>query len=214
MGKSKYQAKLQKKIAEEPRLDPTSAPKYYDEDVVPRSSSNSQTKGFAIFLIVTFCIAGGIAGGIIYAENNPSETTTNTPGGNTSTPSITTTTTTTAVLKVANGRSFTVYYTLWKDTNGDGVADTRVPQPGEDADGVANFPVDGLSKSGLIAGFYYNLLGMTEGQEKTFDLPANVDANGDGIDDNTGQEVLSYGNPTHEMFNTALRFWVRVVNIR
>jgi hypothetical protein len=74
-----------------------------------------------------------------------------------------------------------------------------------------------ISKGSVINGFYYEVLGMTKGESQYFPLPANVDElplpDGDGIDDITGKEILSYGDPSHELFNTSLVYWVSITNI-
>ena len=203
MGKSKYQAKVAKKIMEEPRLG-TSGPKYIDDEINPIKKSGSN-QGAAVFLILTVVVVLGISGGLIYNQMNANDNTTTTttltiPSVTTST-STTTTTTSSTGLVVQDGKFFTVHYILWKDANGDGYPEEQVPQSEPDAEGFSKFDIKDMSETGLnsgllIPGFYNNILGMTEGQEKEFTIPA-------------GQ-----GYTSGDLANIALRFRVRITNIR
>lgn len=108
-----------------------------------------------------------------------------------------------------DGENVRMEYTLWiaNQTGSEGVINTSSPYQGPD-----NF-TSAITPQKLIYGYYLNVLGMEEGESKTFDLPANNDTDGDGFDDSTGLKVLSYGRPSSELFNTKLRFRVIIITI-
>ncbi len=111
---------------------------------------------------------------------------------------------------IQDGDLVELEYTLWiatPDSGASGTIDMSSPYQGPNS---LSFNVQ---KDLLINGFYYAILGMEEGSSKTFDLPANIDVDEDGYDDNSGEEVLSYGSPGSSLYNTKLRFYVRVLSI-
>jgi hypothetical protein len=112
------------------------------------------------------------------------------------------------VIKIEDGDTAEIEYKLWPDADHDGVINWQDTDPVQDA----TFTTE-VKKGSLINGFYNKLLGMKIGGTDTFFLDANVDANGDGVDDITGEDIVSYGSPGHDLFNTSLVFWVRIVNI-
>ncbi|UYP45185.1 hypothetical protein NEF87_001470 [Candidatus Lokiarchaeum ossiferum] len=214
MGKSKFQVKAQDSIKKK-ATSPKGRAQYYDEDLPKKSKSNI---GFGVFIILMVVVAGGFIGNSINQDNKAKEAAEQEARdflnpGVTYSPSndgSTTTTTSTPGSGIQVGDDVELEYTLWIATpqsgNG-GVIDTSSPYQGP-----ATFPTT-VQKGGLINGFYYAILGMEEGESKTFELPANIDANGDGIDDNSGLEVESYGAPSHDLYNTKLKFTVRVISI-
>ncbi|WP_371806181.1 FKBP-type peptidyl-prolyl cis-trans isomerase [Candidatus Lokiarchaeum ossiferum] len=108
------------------------------------------------------------------------------------------------------GDDVRIEYTLW-------VAEPESGLSGEiDTTAIYQGPAEfstTVQKGSLINGFYYGILGMEVGEEKTFEVPANIDVNEDGSDDNTGEEVLSYASPTHALYNTNLMFKVKIISI-
>jgi parallel beta-helix repeat protein len=113
-----------------------------------------------------------------------------------------------ATIMVCDGASFRVHYILWKDV---GEFWQLVDLGATDAEGYASFDMEDLQKGKLINGFYYNILGMTEGQVKIFEVGPSYDSNGDGIDDITGGEVMAY--TSGELAGTKLKFQVKITNI-
>lgn len=214
MGKSKFQVKAQDSIKKK-STNPKGRAQYYDEDLPKKSKSNI---GFGVFIILMVVVAGGFIGNSINQDNKAKEAEEQanleflspgyTPSNDGTTTTATTTTPPTSGIQI--GDSVELEYTLWiatPNSGNNGLIDTSSPYQGP-----ATFPTT-VQKGGLINGFYYAILGMGEGEEKTFDLPANIDANGDGIDDNTGLEVESYGSSSHDLYNTKLKFKVRVISI-
>jgi hypothetical protein len=104
-----------------------------------------------------------------------------------------------------------VNYKMWANKNKDPLVFVIYRPSGPD-DENENF-VFNVSKSNVIAGFYFNILGLNKGESDYFALPANIDNDNNGFDDNTGDEVLSYGANNSQFFNTPLIFWVRINNI-
>ncbi|MFX1281126.1 MAG: hypothetical protein ACFFA3_17380 [Promethearchaeota archaeon] len=79
---------------------------------------------------------------------------------------------------------------------------------------VKVIPITENDTTGLMLGLYNNLLG----KKVQFDsgliwLNKCIDQNRDGIDDNTGQIALSYGNSTDLYFNTCLMIQFKVLDI-
>lgn len=118
--------------------------------------------------------------------------------------------------KIETGDNVTMHYRLWIDDNKDGQIDISKPPYQE----TESFKTDVYSvyheglppgKTQLIHGFYLNLLGKVVNQSFSFRLEANVDANGDYIDDVTNKVVVSY--TSGELANTSLYFWVKILNI-
>lgn len=101
-----------------------------------------------------------------------------------------------------------VSYKLWADKDRDG----EIKWTEDPADEVDIFEKN-ITKDNFINGFYKNLLGMKEGETDHFFLVANVDTDGNGIDDNTNIEIETYGDPNHKFYNMSLVFWVRIENI-
>lgn len=67
---------------------------------------------------------------------------------------------------------------------------------------------------GLILGLYNNLIGKTQYYESGLIWLANcVDQNRDGIDDNTGESALSYGNSTNQFFGIHLKIQFKILDI-
>lgn len=107
------------------------------------------------------------------------------------------------VRRLKEGDEVTFEYTLWTcDDN----FNYNYSQPHQDSE----FQVV-VTPDNLIYGFYQNVIGMEEGEVRTFNLDACIDADSDGYDDNTGDRCETYGDPSHELYNTNLRFRVRLV---
>lgn len=102
-----------------------------------------------------------------------------------------------------------VHYKLWIDSDHDLIVDWRNSPPDQES---ATFSTN-VSKDATILGFYQHLLGKRQGESERFILEPNVDYNGDGIDDVTNKEVLGYGDPGHDLFNTTLVYWIQIINI-
>jgi len=105
-------------------------------------------------------------------------------------------------LYIEDGDTAELHYKLWKvDDIGD--LDTNDP-PFQEA---PNFITE-ITKGALINGFYYNLLDSEIGQIIKFVIDKETDENPkDGIDDDTGEEILGYAD------GKILYFWVQVLNI-
>ncbi len=202
MGKSKYQVKAHSKV----KMGSQSLhqkPKYYDENI---KKKGGMSKSFFIFIIVMIFVGFGTGIGFIIAnsgrnidDNNNNNNGGSTPVDDTDNP-----------ITIQINDDVVLEYTLWIAPAGSGtsgVIDTSTPHAGPD-----QFPAT-VKKGNLINGFYYAIIGMEVGETKEFTLDANIDYNGDGIDDNTGQEILSYGSPGHDLFNTNLKFRVKVISI-
>jgi hypothetical protein len=102
-----------------------------------------------------------------------------------------------------------VEYKLWADENRDNKIDWEKTEPNEHKTIEQNMTKDKVP----CKGFYNNVIGMKLGEKKRFFLKANVDVDGDGIDDNTGDPIESYGNPSAQFYNMSLVFWVDILNI-
>jgi hypothetical protein len=211
MGKSKYQIKAQKSVETSKTATKVGRPKYYDEEFLEKKKSKAQTQsgapGLAIFL--TVIIVTSVFGIITYVDSTkpPEEQKIlslfrRDSGGDDIT----------ELKRIEQGDTATMHYMLWIDDNRDGIIDTSQP-PYQQTQEDQPFTTE-VSPGRLILGFYYNLLGMEEGEEKTFELPANVDYNQDGYDDISGEPVLSYGNPEDQLFNMKLVFYIYIISIQ
>lgn len=71
-----------------------------------------------------------------------------------------------------------------------------------------------ITEDGLILGLYNNLIGRTQYYESGLIwLDKCVDQNRDGIDDNTGEPALSYGNSTDQYFGMHLMIQFKILDI-
>ncbi|WP_371805662.1 hypothetical protein [Candidatus Lokiarchaeum ossiferum] len=115
------------------------------------------------------------------------------------------------------GDSAILQFKMWVDTNDDGKVEWdeyHDPITNEEitpAMGGEVYPT--ISETVEPYGFYGEMVGMEQGQTKRFVLEANVDDNGDGIDDNTGLKTRSYGKPSSPYYNTAIRYYIKILNI-
>jgi hypothetical protein len=80
---------------------------------------------------------------------------------------------------------------------------------------VTMIPITENGTTGLMLGLYNNL----RGKEKYYNsdliwLNRCIDQNRDGIDDNTGQPALTYGNSTDLYFDTCLMIQFTILNIQ
>ncbi len=210
--KSKYQIKATTKV-ETHQSNPKSSgkPKYYDEEFL-KSNKNKKNTGFALFTIATLLIAGGVIVGIQIKDNRLQQISEDTLAPSAYyDPTIFDSDDPTPTGGIQNGDSVTLEYTLWVDFDGDGNINTASEEHYQYS-GPEGFDTE-MSKSRLIAGFYYACLGMEEGETKTFKIPGQLDANQDGIDDITGDELLGYGPSNAELYNTLLVFRVKVLSI-
>lgn len=210
MGKSKYQVKATKKVDNfKSNPQKSGKPRYYDEEFL-NSKSHRKNVGFALFTIATILIAGGIVVGIQVRQNNLEKAAAAvlSPGpgtyisDDTSNDPVYTT-------GIQSGDNVRLEYTLWVDFDGDGQVDINSEDPYQ---GPSEFDTE-VSKTRLIKGFYYEILGMEEGQTKTFQIPGQPDENNDGLDDVTGEEILGYGPSNSQLYNRLLVFRVTVIKI-
>lgn len=210
LGKSKYQINATKKVeTNQSRPGGSNNPKYYDEEFL-KSRKNRKNTGFALFTIATLLIAGGIIAGV---QINKSRLQTESerflkPSGDYD-PTAFDSTTTTPTSGIQPGDTARLEYTLWVDFDGNGNVDITTESPFQ---GPAEFDAN-MVKGSLIAGFYYEVLGMSVGETKTFEIPGQLDANNDGIEDGTDNELLGYGPSNSDLYNKLLVFRVRVISI-
>ncbi len=208
--KSKYQIKATTKV-ETHQSNPKSSgkPKYYDEEFL-KSNKNKKNTGFALFTIATLLIAGGVVIGIQIKDNRLQKISEDTLAPSAYyDPTLFDSDDPTPSTGIQTGDAVTLEYTLWVDFDNDGNINTASESPFQ---GPAEFDTE-MSKSRLIAGFYYECLGMEVGETKTFEIPGQLDANQDGIDDVTGNELLGYGPSNADLYNKLLVFRVRVISI-
>ena len=79
---------------------------------------------------------------------------------------------------------------------------------------VNMIPITENDTTGLTLGLYNNLLGKGKFYESGLTwLNRCIDQNRDGIDDNTGQMALTYGNSTDQYFNTSLMIQFTILDI-
>ncbi len=80
---------------------------------------------------------------------------------------------------------------------------------------VTMIPITENDTTGLTLGLYNNLLGKGKFYESGLIwLNRCIDQNRDGIDDNTGQPALTYGNSTDQYFNTSLMIQFTILDIQ
>ncbi|HEC36715.1 hypothetical protein LCGC14_0517780 [marine sediment metagenome] len=80
---------------------------------------------------------------------------------------------------------------------------------------VLMVPITENASTGLVLGLYNNLLDKQQyfNSELVW-LNKCIDQNRDGIDDNTGQPALTYGNSTDQYFNTYLMIQFKILDIQ
>ncbi|MHA1521631.1 MAG: hypothetical protein ACTSRK_15745 [Promethearchaeota archaeon] len=188
LGKSKYQIKATTKV-ETRQSNPKSSgkPKYYDEEFL-KSKKNKKNTGFALFTIAVIILAGGVIGGIQINDNRIQKLSEDTLSPSYYDPTLFDSDDPTPTSGIQNGDSVTLEYTLWVDFDGDGNIDIASQSPYQ---GPAEFDTEML-KSNLIAGFYYECLGLEVGEEKTFEIPGQLDSDQNGIDWAMGRQIPSY----------------------
>ena len=108
-------------------------------------------------------------------------------------------------LYIEDGDNVVVHYKLWMVAD-IGDLDKSVSS-GEDFQDGDNFETI-VTKDALYNGFYYELLGREIGEIYEFAIDKETDANGDGFDDYTGEEIL--GKPDADKI---YYFWVQVLDI-
>jgi hypothetical protein len=207
MGKSsKFQVKVNTKIKSEDYQLGKKVPrkKYYDEKIEQKGGIS---KGMFVFM-VGMIIIGGLTGiGLLIAKNMPSSYN----------PNDTQTTTADPNLFIEDGDLVVFQYTLWaapRDSGVDGVINLDTPIQGP-------LSYETLIRRGydLPSGVYLALLNMKSGNTKEFNLTANIDANGDFIDDVTGLDVLSFGNPIdiegnpNPFYNANIKYRILILQI-
>lgn len=80
---------------------------------------------------------------------------------------------------------------------------------------VTMIPITENDSTGLTLGLYNNLLGKEKFYESGLIwLNRCIDQNRDGVDDNTGQPALTYGNSTDQYFNTSLMIQFTILDIQ
>lgn len=190
MGKSKFQAKAQVKVGVKTTVKKSKS-KYYDEHIKTTDSSKSNSN-FVVFVIVCIIIGASVSG-VIIANNEQDEDEDPDPNGTGS--------------GIKDGDLIHFKYALHIDwnhdlefTNDEFVIDADDFKWRVEEDSEENFP----------PGLYYNILGMTEEETKIFTIPANVDNNGDGIDDFTGIPVWE-GEDSLGQYN--LQFYIEILII-
>ena len=177
MGKSKFSAKVEKKIQ---TRDPHKKSRhvYYDEKITQKGPSMSKN----VFILVIGIIMIGSGTGIYFLLAGNSANNGN--GGSTAT---------TLGDVLSEGDVLKAHYKLWiADVSGPwGVIDTS---EAPDEDSTIGDPFESTTED-VILGFKINILGMIEGEGKTFTLES-----GDGY-------------TTGELADFRLTFWVQIVEI-
>jgi hypothetical protein len=191
MGKSKFQAKAQVKVGIKAKVKKSKS-KYYDEHISTSDSSKSNTN-FAVFVIICVIIGASVTG-IIVANNNTDEDPDPTNGTGTG---------------IKDGDTIIFKYEFYIDWNDDKEFDSTELAFNEDA---YEWKVKENTVEEYPPGLYYNILGMKEGETKTFIIPANIDGNGDGIDDFTGIPV--WVSEDHNFGVHDLKYFVEIFTIR
>ena len=80
---------------------------------------------------------------------------------------------------------------------------------------VLMVPITENASTGLVLGLYNNLLDKQQYfNSELLWLNKCIDQNRDGIDDNTGQPALTYGNSTDQYFNTYLMIQFKILDIQ
>jgi hypothetical protein len=205
MPKSKYQLNVEKKLKDTDSK--AGRKKYYDETInIKKSKSNVP---FFVFILLCIVVGGSIIGMQVNKTQKEKEALEflrpTYDYSDTETETITTTVITSGLKP---GDTVEIEYKLWVDDDKDGYVDTSATP----FQGPKTFPISNLKKGDLINGFYYNILGMEEGETKTFEIAPTLDEDNNGIDDTTGKELLGYGKGDN-LYNKKLVFWVRIVSI-
>ena len=179
MGKSKYSLKAQEKIQTGGNHRTKSRHVYYDEKISQKGPGMS--KNVFVLLIGLMVIGAGTGAYFLLTGNNDNDGN----GGNT---------TTERVLQV--GDEFRFHYKLWiADISGpSGVIDTSAAPDEDSAKDNDGAPME-YTTFDVIEGFKNNILGMKEGEEKTFTLES-----GEGYTDG-------------ELANYRLTYWVKILDI-
>ena len=193
MGKSKFQSKVQEKVGTNTKVK-TAKSKYYDEHISKTQSSKSNS-GFAIFVIICIIIGASVSGILIAQNKNPNNNGTDPNNNDTGN-------------GIKDGDIIFFQYEFYMDVNHDLIFTEQELIDNSDA---FQWKVEQDSAQGFPPGVYINILGMNLGQSKTFILDANVDEDGDGKDDITGEDVLSFGSGPFA--NTALKYFVKILQI-
>jgi len=181
MGKSKYSLKAQEKIHTGASPRKKSRHVYYDEKIAQKGSGMS--KNVFVLLIGLMVVGAGtgayflLTGNINNTVIGGNNTSTNPEGG------------------LQEGDEFRAHYRLWiADVSGpSGIIDTNDP-PDQDSTLNNGAPLD-FTTDGVIEGFKNNILGLEEGEEKTFILES-----GEGY---TSGDIAYF----------RLIFWVQIVEI-
>ncbi len=181
MGKSKYSLKAQEKIHTGANPRTKSRHVYYDEKIAQKGSGMSKN----VFVLLIGLMVIGAGTGVYFLLTGDSNNTV--IGGNN--------TSTIPEGGLQEGDRFMAHYKLWKaDISGpDGVIDTSGPTY-DNSTKINDDPIE-FSTDRVIVGFKNNILGMKEGEEKTFTLES-----GEGYTSDT----LAYYR---------LTFWVQIVEI-
>jgi hypothetical protein len=173
---------------------PRTNPKHQKRRVVASRQQQLSTGGFPTrYLVMTLILVGAVVAIIVLVVTLNKDNDNKTQN-----------------LSVQDNDIVILKYKLWTNPNLDPIASVKnTPVYQESTNFQRNVSKDNIQPTG----FYYNILGMKISESKYFALPANVDDNGDKVDDITSQEVLSYGKPTDALYNTPLVYWVEIVNI-
>lgn len=110
-----------------------------------------------------------------------------------------------------DGDSANIHYKMWVDDDHDGIIEWVDIDPDYEDTFLATIDLNEIPP-GLAPGFVHSLIGMEENETNRFYLEANVDEDQDGIDDDTGRDVVSFTG-THELSNTKLLFWLQILDI-
>ncbi len=193
MVKSKFHAKVQQKVGVNAKVKNTQS-KYYDEHIATSQTSKSNS-GFVIFVILCIIVGASVSGILIANDKVPDNNGTDPTDNDTGT-------------GIKDGDFITFKYEFYVDTNHDSQFSTNELIDSSD---YFEWIVEVDSDQGFPPGLYINILGMKKGESKYFTLPANTDANEDGVDDITGEDVMSFGSGP--LVNTALKYYVEIFKI-
>ncbi len=194
MVKSKFQSKVQEKVGSKSEVIKTKS-KYYDE-TISTSKSPKSNNGFAVFVIVCIIIGASVSGILIAKNNDPNNGTD--PNDNNNNPDD----------GIQDGDIIYFKYKFFMDINHDLLFSEDELVDNADA---FQWKVEKDSAQGFPPGLYINILGMNLGDTKNIFLPPNIDEDGDGKDDVTGEDVLSFGSGP--FVNTALKYDVEILVI-